>query len=91
MSKVGKFFDYETSAIDALYLELSQFTNAKTSREIDLQKDIDGILFDKRYFTDCRTCARYVNDACYSPVQCVDADMYTRGDVLRLYKRVKLV
>jgi hypothetical protein len=40
-------YDYkETSYIDMLFLELSQFTKAKTAKEIELEAEISRLNYD---------------------------------------------
>ena len=48
----------QTGAIDRLFLELSQFTTAKTAREIALERVIKELLADMRSFDKQGTFAK---------------------------------
>lgn len=44
----------DTEAIDKLFLELSQFTKAKTKREVELERRLSDY---QRFASYCRSCA----------------------------------
>lgn len=65
MSKIIQMCETET--IDKLYLELSQFTKARTAREIKLQRDYDELIMAvaRKHHGETRhqTALRYIQEA----------------------------
>jgi hypothetical protein len=60
-------YEAETETIDKLFLELSQFTKAKTAREIKLQHDYNELIMAvaRKHHEETRhqTALRYIQEA----------------------------
>jgi hypothetical protein len=64
--KPKDIYEAETETIDKLYLELSQFTKAKTAREIKLQHDYNELIMAvaRKHHGETRhqTALRYIQE-----------------------------
>ena len=77
---LNELLDTETETIDRLFLELSQFTKARTKREMQLNELLCAVSIVHPGETRFETALRYIREA-EAPNDCAEASEVPNGKI----------